>query len=198
MKTATVLVDTLVYDRGADQTPRFVAILDDTGDTSFVDDNGHMSDKARAMVANAMDTQAVKQGAVLIPGSTCIDTGSANQANLLNDAVYAFDEGAKVWLDDSDLYRFMLEQKLMLRDEDMLVTPPVTMDMRIDGAFRKPIEELIPLIVDEIVKLINKHFPFMKKYTGFVMTVVTMYGGVNNISKKYLDRIFVDVEAKIS
>ena len=201
LETATVTVDCLVYDRGEDQTPRFVTIVSDTNDTEFVDDNGKASPVAKLLIAQAMQTQAIKQGATKVSASGCVDIGGLPQDEvdaIQNDSIYPFDEDSKLWLDHDELDTYMLENHLLLRATDMLVAMPISTSARLDGAFREPIEKLIPLVVDAIVKLINENFPFMKTYTGFIMTLVSMYGGVNNISKKYSDKMFTDVQAKLS
>ncbi len=199
---ATIVVDCLVYDRGEELVPRFVTIVGDTGDIDFVDDNGESSAAAKELIAQAMQTEAVQQGATAVGASHCVDVGglpAERIAEIRNDAIYAFDEGSKLWLHGGALEAYMLEEKLLLKEIDMVVTDHLpTMGMRLGGEFREPIEQLIPLIVKAIVKLVNEKFPFMKTYTGLLMNLIAMYGGVNNIGKKYVDRIFEDVTMELA
>jgi hypothetical protein len=186
-----VLVDTLVLDRGAEAEERFLAVVGEG--TELVDENGHVTKEGQELTKKAMTAEAVKAGAKVISESGCVDGGNSEIYG--NDVVYAFNGGDAV-MGESDLLNFMEDNGLVIKQEELKVSTPISTEFKLGGAYKQPVTQIVKLLIDDIVGFIVERFSWAGNNEVLIRAIVKMFAGANGV-EKYTDKIFADVQVKL-
>ena len=106
--------DIMVLDRGQED-PRYTIIVNDNN-YDLVDDKGIITDIGKKISANAMDNEAVKNGATVIPASTCVDGGDFSKYS--DDRVVIFNAGDTAIFVAEDLGKELISAGLVTEKVD--------------------------------------------------------------------------------
>ena len=103
-----ILKDIAILDRGVGNENRFVAIEDVT-----VDEYGSLTPQSLKAAKRALSNEAVKNGAVRINKSDCVDMGSSN-LEASDDMIVAFNENDIIY---TSLQSGFAIEKFMIKNE---------------------------------------------------------------------------------
>jgi hypothetical protein len=192
-------VDLLLVDKGESRDEgddRYLVIISEG--SNLIDTEGNTTSVGRKLVVDALDTLAVKSGATVISESGCVD-GNGDVSIYSDDSVSAYGDGfVYLYSGEGDpQLKYLIDKGYLVSKKDLAIDHSLSTAGPIDGSFKQPVESLVIVAVDWIVKLLQSKYAWaasIPMFIQFIVKSVAFQEGLSNLE----DKIFEGVNSKIS